>query len=115
VSLREAKEYTKRDFWIMKKFGSLGYFYGKLVSVAEEAGTKALLWHFRYEDGDEEDLYRADWMRLICDPPATREVSGIASHKSQQVHSSAFRVGAVVDAFACDEESNLPLDEWSVA
>lgn len=60
---------------ILKEFPPAGTFRGSLSRVTREKGaTGRLLYHFIYDDGDEEDLYYSQWIELC------------ASFSSQAVH-----------------------------
>ena len=43
---------------------------GTVVSIDEEEGTGKKLFHVRYDDGDEEDLYKADLLPLLYETNA---------------------------------------------
>jgi len=67
VTIAKAKQLVKAGIRIKKEFAGFGVFEGEAVSADYEAGSRRVLYHIKYQDGDEEDLYHDElckyWVR----------------------------------------------------
>ena len=62
---------------VHKDFPGHGVFAGHVVSVEVESGTRKHIYRIRYDDGDEEDLYREEAV-LLLDKEAERRAKSAA-------------------------------------
>ena len=107
--------------WIKKKFPpNQRFFVGTCVAVDREAETGQILFHFAYDDGDEEDLYFSHWIKLTHQFVPFRKGGRQSKTKVstnpliQSLHDIAegVTIGSCVEVYFCDD-SSLP-HSWFV-